>query len=102
MKNNPESPVSENDHQASMRQTFARNLRVCRHMRGISQEELANMAQMSRSYVSGVEKGRRNVSINNMASSAVALNMPLKNLVDPDFLSVDGKLLIEKDSLSTY
>jgi len=90
MKNNPEPPVNENDHQASMRQTFARNLRICRHMRRMSQEELADMAQMSRSYVSGVEKGQRNVSINNMASFAVALNMPLKNLVDPDFLSVDG------------
>jgi transcriptional regulator with XRE-family HTH domain len=73
--------------QYAARQTFAHNLRVCRHMRDISQEDLANKAEMSRSYVSGVEQGRRNVSINNMTALADALAVPLKNLVDPDWLS---------------
>lgn len=41
------------------RQVFARNLRLCRHVRAISQEDLANKAGMSRSYLSGVETDHR-------------------------------------------
>lgn len=85
MENSPNNaPI--NDSQLAARQTFARNLRICRFMRDMSQEALANTAKMSRSYVSGVEQGVRNVSINNMASFADALGVPLKNLVDPDWL----------------
>ena len=72
------------------RQIFARNLRRYRRMRDISQEELALQAEMSRSYISGIERGERNVSIDNMGQLAQTLGIPLKNLVDPDiFNSVD-------------
>lgn len=72
------------------RQIFARNLRRYRRMREISQEELALQAGMSRSYVSGIEREERNVSIDNMGLLAEALNVPLKDLVDPAlFSSVD-------------
>lgn len=87
MENRLENATPKKASQRAARLTFARNLRICRHMREISQEDLANLAEMSRSYVSGVEQGRRNVSINNMASLAEALGIPLKNLVDPDWLS---------------
>jgi transcriptional regulator with XRE-family HTH domain len=69
------------------RQVFARNLRRYRRIRDISQEELALQAGMSRSYVSGIERAERNVSIDNMGLLADALGVALKNLVDPDFFS---------------
>lgn len=89
MEKSPDN-ASKNDSQLAARQTFARNLRICRFMRNMSQEALANTAQMSRSYVSGVEQAVRNVSINNMTSLADALDIPLKNLVDPDWLTDIG------------
>ncbi|MFZ6659116.1 helix-turn-helix domain-containing protein [Undibacterium sp. TJN19] len=46
--------------------------RVRRH-KEISQEELALRSDLSRSYVSGVERGIRNVSIDNMDLLAQAL-----------------------------
>ena len=69
------------------RQVFARNLRRFRRMREISQEELALQAGMSRSYVSGVEREERNISIDNMGQLADALGVALKELVDPSLFS---------------
>lgn len=74
------------------RQVFSRNLRRTRRVREISQEQLALDAGMSRSYVSGIEREERNVSIDNMGLLADALHVPLKDLVDPDlFSSVDKR-----------
>lgn len=74
------------------RQIFARNLRRYRRMREISQETLALTAKMSRSYVSGVERGERNVSIDNMGLLADALGINLQDLLDPQlFDQVDKK-----------
>ena len=39
---------------------------------------------MSRAYVSSVEGGGRNISVDNMGLLADALNLPLRDLVDPD------------------
>jgi transcriptional regulator with XRE-family HTH domain len=69
------------------RQIFARNLRRCRRIRDISQEQMALQAGMSRSYVSGIEREERNVSIDNMGLLADALGVALKDLVDPELFS---------------
>ena len=73
------------------RQVFARNLRRYRRVRDVSQEELALEAGLSRSYVSGIERELRNVSIDNMGILAEALGVPLKDLVDPDLFSTVEK-----------
>lgn len=39
-------------------------------------------AEMSRSYLNGVELGKRNISIDNMGALAHALKIPLKDLLD--------------------
>ena len=63
---------------------FATNLRLARRLRDVSQEALALDAGLSRTYVSEVERGERNVSIDNMGLLADALQIPLKDLVDPE------------------
>lgn len=40
-----------------IREVFATNLRRLRHARGLSQDDLAYEAEMSRSYLSQLEKG---------------------------------------------
>ena len=67
---------------------FAANLRLARHLRDVSQEALALDAGLSRTYVSEVERGERNVSIDNMGLLADALQIPLKDLVDPERFKV--------------
>lgn len=68
----------------SAREVFARNLRLARRLKDISQEELALRAGLSRPYVGSVERGERNVSIDNMGLLAQALGVPLHDLVNPD------------------
>lgn len=68
----------------SAREVFARNLRRARRLKDVSQEELALRAGLSRPYVGSVERGERNVSIDNMGLLAQALGLPLHDLVNPE------------------
>jgi transcriptional regulator with XRE-family HTH domain len=63
------------------RRIFADNLRKARQMKGLSQEELAELANLHRTYVGSVERAERNVSIENMERLAVALEMSLPSLL---------------------
>lgn len=58
-----------------LRTVFAANLRNLRQTRGISQERLAELAGLHRTYVSSVERGARNISIDNIARLAKALDV---------------------------
>ncbi len=75
----------------SAREVFARNLRRARRLKDVSQEQLALEAGMARAYVSSVEAGARNISIDNMGKLAVALAVPLRDLVDPEKFKGPGE-----------
>lgn len=78
---------------SSPREVFGRNLRLARRLKELSQEQLALDANLSRTYVSEVERGVRNVSIDNMGLLADALGILLKDLVDPEmFAAMDERL----------
>ncbi|WP_295770089.1 helix-turn-helix transcriptional regulator [uncultured Mucilaginibacter sp.] len=50
-------------------------IRELRKQIGISQEALANKAEIDRTYVTDVENGRRNISIENLEKLVDALNI---------------------------
>jgi transcriptional regulator with XRE-family HTH domain len=50
-------------------------MRALRLARGVSQEELADLAGIDRTYVSGVERGRRNICLLNIYRLAQALEV---------------------------
>ena len=58
-------------------------IRSRRRERGLSQESLADLAEIDRSYMSSVERGLRNVSILNIARIARALGVPVWELLRP-------------------
>jgi transcriptional regulator with XRE-family HTH domain len=65
------------------RNIFAANLRRHRLLKGISQERLADIAGIHRTYVGSVERGERNISIDSMERLSNALSIPLVQLLSP-------------------
>lgn len=66
-----------------LRQLFATNLRRLRHARGLSQDELALEAEMSRSYLSQLEKGKFHVSLKVLGRLADALRAEPQEFLAP-------------------
>lgn len=66
---------------SSARYIFAHNLREMRLLRGLSQEALANKSGLHRTYVGAVERGERNISIDNMERLASSLNCSVIDLL---------------------
>lgn len=61
---------------------FGRRLRELRQARGLSQEALALEADLDRTYVSGIERGKRNISLRNIEVLARTLGITLSELFD--------------------
>ncbi len=59
---------------------FAKSLRQWRTRRGLSQEELAERADLHRTYISDVERGARNLSLESINKLAAALEVSLPTL----------------------
>lgn len=64
--------------------TLGRRIRALREEKRWSQERLADEADVDRSYMSGIERGVRNVSVLNLAKVAKALGVPLNSLFQHD------------------
>lgn len=64
-----------------IQKTVGKQLRDLRMKQGLSQEELAYRADMHPTYISGIERGRRNPSITNFYYLAHALEVHPKQLI---------------------
>lgn len=64
-----------------LRTIFAANLRRERDRRGLSQEQLADLAGLHRTYGGSVERGERNISIDNVERLARALDLEPASLL---------------------
>lgn len=65
------------------RYTLAVNLRALRAERGLSQESLADLAGLHRTFVGSVERCERNISLDNIERLAKALGVEIETLVRP-------------------
>lgn len=63
---------------------FAKNLRKIRVAKGLSQERLAEHAGLHRTYIGSVERGERNITIDNMERLATALGCSLQELIEEE------------------
>lgn len=59
---------------------FGDRVRELRISQGLSQEVLAQKSGLHRTYIGGVERGERNVSLENIQKIAKALNCPMEHL----------------------
>lgn len=58
------------------------NIRRIREERGLSQEELADLAGLHRAYIGQIERGEKNIGLKNLEKIAKALNVSIKVLLD--------------------
>ena len=61
---------------------FGKQVRKFRLSKNLSQEGLANLADLHWTYISGIERGIRNISLKNIAKISKALELKLKDLLD--------------------
>lgn len=61
---------------------IGKRIRLMRNRAGYSQESFAKDCGLDRTYIAGVELGRRNISIENLNKIAEALNLTLAELCD--------------------
>src|SRR6266511_2768881 len=69
-------PTKTTNTRHDVKWSFATVLRACRGRLGISQEELAGRAGLHRTYVSDIERGARNLSLESIDKLAKALEVP--------------------------
>ncbi|MCF4008845.1 helix-turn-helix domain-containing protein [Rheinheimera sp. UJ63] len=67
-------------------QLFGLRVKQLRLAKGISQEDLGALASLDRTYISGIERGKRNVGLKNVEQIAKALNVSIAELFStPEF-----------------
>jgi transcriptional regulator with XRE-family HTH domain len=72
--------MSESTPEAILGANIARIRRAC----GLSQEALAERAELHRTYISDIERGNRNVSVRNIFQIARALGCAPSDLVEEE------------------
>lgn len=70
---------------------FGLRVKELRLEKGLSQEKLANIAGVDRTYMTQVESGNRNLSIQNIKKICNALEITLGQFFDNDKFSDDGE-----------
>jgi transcriptional regulator with XRE-family HTH domain len=65
----------------SARERLARHLRALRASQGLSQEALADLAGLHRTYVGSIERKERNVSLDNVEKLAHALGVDVAEVL---------------------
>ena len=78
-----------------IKRNLGARVRELRKQQGLTQERLGLMVGLDRTYIIGIEKGRRNVSIDNLIKLAHGLGVPLHKL----FQGIDA--FPSKDASST-
>lgn len=61
---------------------FGKKVRTLRLSAGLSQEQLANLCELDRTYIGGIERGERNPALKNIYRLAQALGISLSELFE--------------------
>ena len=70
--------------QGDILKQFGARVRELRLTAGLSQEAFADKCGLDRTYIGGIERGERNLSLRNIALIAFSLDTPIARLFDFD------------------
>ena len=74
--------LMDKDLEQQIKKSFGMKVRIMREQKGFSQEGLALVCGLDRTYVGGVERGERNISLINIHKIATALGVSPKELME--------------------
>lgn len=66
----------------SINQRIGKTVRAKRMELGYSQEELADICGLHRTYIGGIERGERNITISSLEGIAIGLNCKITELLE--------------------
>jgi len=69
------------DNEEAIKKAFGDRLRAVRRERGFSQEALALASDLDRTYIGGVERGERNISLINIHKITSALGITPREIM---------------------
>lgn len=61
---------------------FGLHIKELRKHKNLSQEQLASLSELDRTYISGIERGKRNVSLLNIIKISAALELKASALLE--------------------
>lgn len=70
------------DEQKELLQRFGQRVRDLRKAKGLSQEAFADACGLDRTYISGIERGLRNIALANIAIIARTLGITISELTE--------------------
>ncbi len=68
---------------------FGLHIKALRKDKSLSQEQLASLSELDRTYISGIERGKRNVSLLNIIKIAEALELKASALLEFSWVDND-------------
>jgi len=71
--------------EGELQRTFGRNLRAYRKERGLSQEAFADVLGVHRTYMGGVERGERNLTLKSVERIASLIEQEPLTLLSPEY-----------------
>jgi transcriptional regulator with XRE-family HTH domain len=69
--------------EGDLQRTVGRNLRAYREARGLSQEAFAEVLNLHRTYMGGIERGERNLTLKTVEKIAARLDLEPLALLTP-------------------
>jgi len=67
--------------EGDLQKLLGRNLRAYRRARGLSQEDFAELLEVHRTYMGGIERGERNLTLNSVERIAQKLEVDAVTLL---------------------
>jgi transcriptional regulator with XRE-family HTH domain len=83
--------MSKRTARITYRLLIAKNIRIFRERKGITQERLGELAGLHRTYISAVEAGNRNVTIDSIERLADALEIDIRLLLTNEDISINDE-----------